>query len=85
MWASEHPAAARITMFREMSTMVFGGADDIWGEEGKMEVGTRLQARSSMSDDFRTGKITEVHDYGACELSFRPSASCFALREPRRC
>ena len=37
-----------------------------------MEVGTRLQARSSMSDDFRTGKITEVHDYGACELSFRP-------------
>ena len=59
-------------MFREMSTMVFGGADDIWGEEGKMEVGTRLQARSSMSDDFRTGKITEVHDYGACELSFRP-------------
>ena len=72
-------------MFREMSTMVFGGADDIWGEEGKMEVGTRLQARSSMSDDFRTGKITEVHDYGACELSFRPSASCFALREPRPC
>ena len=71
-------------MMREMSTRMFGDAD-IWGEEGKMEVGTRLQARSSMSDDFRTGKITEVHDYGACELSFRPSASCFALREPRRC
>ena len=40
-----------------------------------MEVGTRLQARSSMSDDFRTGKITEVHDYGACELSFRPPSA----------
>ena len=79
------PRAEVVHGARGSEGMVFGGADDIWGEEGKMEVGTRLQARSSMSDDFRTGKITEVHDYGACELSFRPSACCFALREPRRC
>ena len=44
----------------------FLGEEDVWGGLPPLDVGTRIEARASVSESFRSGKVTQVHDYGAC-------------------